>query len=241
MTEAEWLACTDPWPMLQFLMVHKRSRRKYRLFGCACCRRIWHFLTHENSRRSIEFTEGWADGLVSDDEVYRACDAAYDAEYSHEDLGLPAPSAQHRSAAMAATCISRDISEVECEDAADDAAGYAAEAVAGGMEFRPGGGLTECGADHKALYAIECAEQCRLLRCIFGNPFQVISPDPSWGTPNAVILTRTMYETRDFTAMPLLADLLEETGCPKEVSAHCRGPGPHARGCWVVDLLLGRE
>jgi hypothetical protein len=50
-----------------------------------------------------------------------------------------------------------------------------------------------------------------------------------------------MYEARDFTAMPLLADLLEEAGCPAAVGAHCRDLGPHARGCWVVDLLLGKE
>jgi hypothetical protein len=50
-----------------------------------------------------------------------------------------------------------------------------------------------------------------------------------------------MYDSRDFAAMPLLADLLEEAGCPLEVSDHCRGPGPHARGCWVVDLILSKD
>jgi hypothetical protein len=82
---------------------------------------------------------------------------------------------------------------------------------------------------------------CHLLRCVFGNPFRPIASDPAWTPATAGILARTMYEARDFTAMPLLADLLEEAGCPQAVSDHCRGSGPHVRGCWVVDLLLGKQ
>ncbi len=72
------------------------------------------------------------------------------------------------------------------------------------------------------------------------NPFRTPATDPAWVTANAVVLARTMYESGDFTLMPLLADLLEEAGCPTEVSEHCRGAGPHVRGCWVVDALLGK-
>src|SRR5947208_11887040 len=54
------------------------------------------------------------------------------------------------------------------------------------------------------------------LRGIFGNPFRPIAPDSAWRTTNAVTLAQTMSDTRDFTAMPLLADRLEEVGCPKE-------------------------
>src|SRR5262245_56860845 len=69
------------------------------------------------------------------------------------------------------------------------------------------------------------------------NPYRPVAPDPAWQTPNAVTLARTMYDTRDFAALPLLAGLPEEAGCPADVSDHCRGPGPHVRGCWVVDLV----
>src|SRR5262245_61901268 len=88
--------------------------------------------------------------------------------------------------------------------------------------------------------ALASQRQARLLREVIG-PLRPTIPDPAWLTPNAVVLARTMYDDRDFAAMPLLADLLEESGCPANVSAHCRGPGPHVRGCWVVDLLLGKE
>ncbi len=83
--------------------------------------------------------------------------------------------------------------------------------------------------------------KCSLLRCLFGNPLMPTRPNPSWQTPNAVTMAQTIYDERRWELLPLLADLLEEAGCPKQISDHCRGEGPHARGCWVVDLVLGKE
>jgi hypothetical protein len=83
---------------------------------------------------------------------------------------------------------------------------------------------------------------CQIIRDIFGNPFRPVAFNPSWRTFTAVGLARTMYESRDFTAMPILADALEEAGCDElSVLAHCRGDGSHVRGCWVVDLVLGKS
>jgi hypothetical protein len=88
----------------------------------------------------------------------------------------------------------------------------------------------------------EGAAQTHLLRDIFGNPFRPVTLDPTWKTPAVVQLARSLYEERRFTDMPVLADALEEAGCQDAaVLGHCRGSGPHVRGCWVVDLLLGRE
>ena len=65
---------------------------------------------------------------------------------------------------------------------------------------------------------------------------------PEWKTDTALSLARQMYESRDFSPMPILADALQDAGCDNEdVLSHCRGPGPHVRGCWVVDLVLGKE
>ncbi|VTU01051.1 Uncharacterized protein (Fragment) OS=uncultured bacterium PE=4 SV=1 [Gemmataceae bacterium] len=81
------------------------------------------------------------------------------------------------------------------------------------------------------------------LRDIFGNPFRPVAFDPAWRTDTAVSLARVMYESRDFGAMPILADALQDAGCDNgAVLAHCRDPlQVHVRGCWVVDLVLGRE
>ena len=81
-----------------------------------------------------------------------------------------------------------------------------------------------------------------IVRDIFGNPFRPAAFDPAWRTPTAVALASGMYESRDFGAMPILADALQDAGCDSdEVLGHCRGPGPHVCGCWVVDLVLGKE
>jgi hypothetical protein len=79
------------------------------------------------------------------------------------------------------------------------------------------------------------AAQCELLRDIFGNPFCPVAIDPRWLTWNfgtVPAIARHVYEERAFHDRPILADAA--------ILDHCRGPGPHVRGCWVVDLLLGK-
>jgi hypothetical protein len=82
-----------------------------------------------------------------------------------------------------------------------------------------------------------------LLRCIFGHQFRpILFVDPSWLTPTVKALGLAIYTERSFADLPVLADALEEAGCGNaDILNHCRQPGEHARGCWVVDLLLGKE
>jgi hypothetical protein len=76
---------------------------------------------------------------------------------------------------------------------------------------------------------------------ILGDPFRPVAFDPRWRTEHAVGIAATMYDERDFRAMPILADALEEAGCDSaDMLTHCREPGVHVRGCWVVDLVLGK-
>jgi hypothetical protein len=85
------------------------------------------------------------------------------------------------------------------------------------------------------------SDQCHILRDILGNPSRPVSFSSSWGTDTVLALARGMYESRDFGAMPILADALMDAGCENaDVLNHCRGGGVHVRGCWVVDLLLGK-
>jgi len=79
------------------------------------------------------------------------------------------------------------------------------------------------------------------LRDIFGNPFRPITVDPAWRTATVVALTEAIYADRAFDRLPILADALEEAGCTSaELLSHCRQPGEHVRGCWAVDLVLGK-
>jgi hypothetical protein len=88
----------------------------------------------------------------------------------------------------------------------------------------------------------ESRAMAEMVRDVFGNPFRPVTFDPAWRTEDAVLLAKGMYESRDFSAMPILADALQDAGCDDErVLAHCRGPQQvHVRGCWVADLVLGK-
>jgi hypothetical protein len=83
--------------------------------------------------------------------------------------------------------------------------------------------------------------QVAFLRDIFGNPFRPITVDPAWLTSTVLALAQGIYDDRAFDRMPILADALQDAGCDNDdILTHCRGTGPHVRGCWVVDLVLGK-
>jgi len=94
-------------------------------------------------------------------------------------------------------------------------------------------------------FCAECREQAPLLRDIAGNPFRPIALELNWlrRDDNIVLkMASILYQERRFVDLPILADALEDSGCDNaDILAHCRGSGPHVRGCWVVDLLLGKE
>ncbi len=84
-----------------------------------------------------------------------------------------------------------------------------------------------------------------LLQDVFGNPFRPVAINPAWLTWNDATvqkIAKALYDERAFDRMPILADALEEAGCTNaDILAHCRQPKEHVRGCWVVDMLLGKE
>ncbi len=219
MTEAEWLTCTDTCAMLQFLG-GKGSERKFRLFACACCRRIGHLLTDERSRKGVEVAEQFADAKASEDELNMARRAAW-AVSSHRIDRLAVAS----EAAAEALWL-------------NDAYGSAYHA-----HFASYNSYYSVG---EAASASECAVQRRILGDIFGNPFRSFPALAvswlAWNDGAIRKIAQAIYDARAFDCLPLLADALEDAGCTDaDILAHCREPGEHVRGCWVVDLLLGKE
>jgi hypothetical protein len=89
--------------------------------------------------------------------------------------------------------------------------------------------------------AVPAQQRICLLRDIF-NPFRPVVFDPAWRSETVSALAAGIYAERAFDRLPILADALEEAGCDQpDILYHCRGPGPHVRGCWAVDLVLGKS
>src|SRR3954466_6373424 len=86
MTESEWVACTDPRPMLGFLR-GRASDRRLRLFAVACCRRIWDLLPDERCRSALETAERFADGLASLESLRAAHRGAMLSYVNYDDSG----------------------------------------------------------------------------------------------------------------------------------------------------------
>jgi hypothetical protein len=213
MTEAEWLAADDPGKLLNYLRRAKRrtpSDRKLRLFACACCRRIWRFLNDRRSRRAVEMAERYADGEAPLSELERAEGQAWDAA-GGEGSGSDSK----------------------------EAAAWAASQLEGAVWNAP-----ECAAV-ATLDFHEPDAQAALLRDIAGNPFRPAAPLApavlAWNGGTVPKLAAAIYEERAFDRLPVLADALEDAGCTDaDILGHCRAGGEHVRGCWVVDLALGK-
>jgi hypothetical protein len=246
MTEAEWLACDDPTPLLEELK-GRASRRKMRLFACACCNRLEVLLTDGANRTAIDLAMRYADGGASEEELEQT-------------------SQRVRQAAVVAIaslayerCGSQEAFEQLPAQAGSDLIQEAANACPVGNALGALGNATwpklgnASGAARYAVQAIllttgpAAAQQDRLAQRvlvadIFGNPFRPVVFSPEWRTDTALTLARQMYESREFGAMPILADALQDAGCDNDdILEHCRGDGPHVRGYWVVDLVLGKE
>jgi hypothetical protein len=246
MTEADWLTATDPEAMLGFLRDSGRATdRQLRLFAVACCRRIWPLLTDERSRNAVEVAERYADGLRTFDSLEEATTAAIEATWAVRDERdrrwpeeLPwgtfpaAMAAEMASASEGDGLVWGASGGFGSWEAALDAAAHGADVAV---------------RDQEGMY------QGALLRDIFGPPaFRPLSIAPSvlsWNDGTVRRLAETAYEERELPAgtleparLAVLADALEEAGCTDaEVLGHLRGHGPHVRGCWALDFLLGRS
>ena len=236
MTLPEWLACANPEPMLQFLG-DRASERKLRLFTVACCRRIWPLITEAQCRAAVEVAEQFADGLVTSEVREAAHLAAERVRQQVEATEAPLFSGVAYATAYAAcyTVHAKGTAWLACRTAvsAACAAGHALSSQ----------GATE--GEVAAAFDAEGAAQAAFVRDIFGNPFSPVTLDPAWRVWQAGTipqLAQAIYNERAIGRLSALADALEKAGCGNtDLLAHCRETGPHVKGCWVVDLILGRD
>ena len=185
-----------------------------RLFALACCKRIESRLTHSLSRQAMILVERYAEGMVTDEQI-REFSHLFAVEYN----ARLAASGENWSATQTTDLNAAHSMTLKVFPAST------ASTVVEMMQDK---------SEERLL-------QCRLLRCIFGNPFRPITLDPTWLTSTVLALAQQMYDSRDFSPMPILADALQDAGCDiEEILNHCRQPGEHVRGCFVADLLLGK-
>jgi hypothetical protein len=216
MDEQEWHSSTDPEAMLRVALDHGISPRKLRLLACAVLRAAGAVAAVSDNRHALQIAEDFADGLLTPDALQR-----------EHVIIRPAP--------LGEFVLRPDPLHAVGSVLANDPLGD------GGREVAPA-----------------------LLRDLVGNPFRhafgglcgdiegypVHHRDAPQGcqwcdalrTPTVRSIAQTIYHERTYTDLPVLADALEDAGCDRDALLdHLRSPGPHARGCWALDLILGKE
>jgi hypothetical protein len=193
----------------------KDGKRRLRLFACACCRVVWKHLHEPQWRNAVEVAERFADGQADKEELEAARRALNDLHRGKRlvqewSAVRMAAATTDEKASSAAVLVT---AHPHAFDERDHPDGPGAPVMSG------------------------------MIRCIFGNPFRPSSIERSWLAWNDGLIPRlaeAIYAERAFDRLPILADALEEAGCTDQaIFAHCRNPGLHARGCWVVDALRG--
>jgi hypothetical protein len=257
MTEAEWLVCEDWRPMLAFLS-SRWTQRKALLYVCAGLRSLWELLYDEGSQGAVEVAERAADGVASDNDIDEASYYAetptfgYDFDGHHIRTWNDGPGVQ-RLIQMGvysredALRTDGELGDEQTRSRLFNAAHIAYHAL---VPLRGESVLDEHLLEH--LSSQKEWPGGRLVREIVGNPLRPVTVDPLWLSWNDNIvlrLSQAAYDDRilptgtlDNTRLFILADALEEAGCTDvQILTHLRGGGEHYRGCWVIDLLLGKQ
>jgi hypothetical protein len=247
-TEAEWLDSTYPastfeaewgWP----------SPRKQRLFAVACCRRIQHLLPQWPAwQQAPAVAERFADRQAKRVDLKAAVAALPKVRSDTARRGCTYADllAEFAAGALRWACEPSLRSYAsQCANNAAVAAAYAALPLE--EPYVPPGH-----SPHKRRFwdaeNAEQAEQIALLCDVCGHPFRPAVARTGPLAPEVIRLARAAYQERplpsgslDATRLAVLADALEESGCTEgSLLGHLRGPGPHVRGCWALDLLLGK-
>jgi hypothetical protein len=230
LTEKEWLEDTHPYYLLNWWEYFRGdiSPRKSRLLACECCRLIWSLFTDERLRHAVKVAEAFADGLVGQTELDQIHEYASSLSRSTgEDLSQRSQDSPQWTELSTVWRVASAAASTTFPD------GRVCSNV-----FR------DTARDSNGRDTIDVI-QADLIREILGNPLREVMLDPTWLRWNNGIvasLAKSIYDEKAFDRMTILADALEEAGCTNDdILNHCRQPGEHVRGCWVVDLILGKS
>lgn len=230
MTEDDWLTGEASYQELLAEPDVTISSRKLQLFLCGCVRWVEGLLVDDRCRAAIEAAERFVDDQIPESALRRARRGAW--EVGFLGVGGPADRAAYVAAEYPTSPILIALVTQHVRAALEQEASWR---IAQGQAIHEG--FHEVG---KAARLVQEA----LFRDIVGNPFRPVVLDPTWLTWNdgvAASLAHLIYHERRFDDLPILGDALEEAGCDIDpLLDHCHRGGPHVRGCWVVDLCVGR-
>jgi hypothetical protein len=232
MTETQWLAETKRADELllylreQALARTRAGKRLFRLFGCGCCRRLWRLLD-DDSRRTVEAGERWADGLLGPDEQVRVEREAIQKQYA----GVMNAQTGEAQNWCALTLVCRAVQSGSTSVLALGIAGMAPQAAAVEAVRREMAATQEQVRERwMTAWTAEVRGVCELVRDVFGNPFRPL-PRRSFSA-HVRGLAQACY-AGDVGLLPVLADALADLG-EEAAASHCR-QGMHVKGCHVID------
>ena len=221
MNAIRWETSNDPWDMLGW-RVGDCSVRQQGLWAVACCRRIWNTLPPachevlETIEVSLERTDHLV-GLIDRTRWEAVFDRIRDFDHGIRAVWSATFTGLYKSAAGE---VADSIARLET--------GFT--------------GQRDWPREYRAVWRREQAVHARLLREVCGSPYRPVAFSSVWRTSDVELLAQHIYDTRDFTAIPVLADALQDAGCDSSaLLTHLRDSHTtHVRGCWALDLVLGK-
>jgi hypothetical protein len=234
--ERFWRSCETPLELFrQFELLNDSRRARFWLVGC--CRLICE--QHSAGGEAVlVIAERFADGYVTEGELVHARDAVA------EELAAVDAELRRLDDELFSQCV-----EIDLGRASPDSTGRIVTQLAGMQQRREAANLvaetTRVNIQDAGWFGYylnpERFKLADLIRCVFPNPFRSVTLDPVWRTDTVLAIARQIYDSRDFSAMPILADALQDADCNNDdILDHCRRLPPHCRGCWVLDLVLGK-
>lgn len=239
MQEYGWFHWNDLRDMV-CVIGEKRDIRKMRLAACAWVRTVWDDLENPHLRTAVEVAEQFADfqakkqqmkavrGII-DKEIERARRRELHARSQASDSAAEQAKAHLWLVTQFAQLVTPLLETRQFDSKLLSDVSFNIDRLFGKW------------GNYKQQSTLE-SDRCSLLRDIFGNPFRQVVLNPSWLTSTVIALAKQIYDSKDFSVMPILADALQDASCEnEEILNHCRGPGPHTRGCFAIDLILGKQ
>jgi hypothetical protein len=244
MTEAEWLGSDNPQELVEFLS-GRTTARKRRLLAASFCRHFLPLIRQSCVQRAVTIAERYADGLASLEGMLAISEQVLDAY-----VNVPNPSPPNTDLPLSRKAESITIQTAFFLTQESDSYDFLLHCCQTTDLAASRWAMFRAGAGEALPYYPELVQwQFSLIDDLIGNPFRSVCIDHAWLTPDVARIAQVAYDERDLPEgtlqtdrLAILADALEEAGCTDAaILDHLRGPGPHVRGCWVIDLLLGKS